>query len=154
MCDLIGLYFLVRHVRTMAEQKGHPSSNFVAFTVTTYLALEIAGAIAGYVFIGGQFGAMALGLAGIIIALMLIMWRLHALPDLNRDAPVSFGHQVVGRTCVACEKGIVSAMGAQKCEKCGAACHESCVAAHMRMHAANAAAAQKTPATQQVSAAE
>ncbi|HQW92542.1 MAG TPA: hypothetical protein PKY28_05550 [Ferruginibacter sp.] len=85
MLDLILLYFLAKHVGSLAVKKGLPPLRWKITMITAWLIFEMAGLLFGVVFFGtgNLYRLMAFGLVCAFGGYLLIRYILEKKPDQN-----------------------------------------------------------------------
>jgi len=86
MLELIALYFLLKNVKSLAEQKGYSILRWKIMMVLTWFMAEFTGFIIVQTYFPNQLLIMmAIGLCMAYLSYLLLMQYWSSLPNINEE---------------------------------------------------------------------
>lgn len=91
MLEIIALIFIVRHIGTLAIQKGQSPGTWKMYTIICWIAFEILGIVFGMLVLN-QSDMLALMLLGLVFAFggfLFVRYNLLKKPDATPDDEIN-----------------------------------------------------------------
>ncbi len=86
MLEILALYFLLKNVKKLAEEKGYSVLRLKISMVMTWFLAELTGMMVVQVYFPGNiFILIAIGLCMAYLSYLLLMKYWSSLPDLNEE---------------------------------------------------------------------